>query len=60
MCTYLIPRFMVSEVPIIDMPNNMLLQILAAWNVKKSHSYVYLLVCFYYLLNDIKCIDWCY
>lgn len=32
--TYLIPRFMVSDVPIIDMPNNMLLQILAAWNVK--------------------------
>lgn len=27
---------MVSEVPIIDMPNNMLLQILAAWNVKKA------------------------
>jgi hypothetical protein len=29
--TYLLPRFMASDVPIIDMANNMLLQILAAW-----------------------------
>ena len=28
--SYLIPRFIVSDVPIIEMPNSMLLQILAA------------------------------
>lgn len=29
---YLIPKFIVSEVPIIPMARSMLLQILAAWN----------------------------
>ncbi len=32
--TYFIPRFIASDVPIIEMASNMLLQIFAAWNTK--------------------------
>lgn len=34
--TYFIPRFIASAVPIIEMPSNMLLQILAAYQQHKT------------------------